>query len=417
MVGVGGAAVLCAVMTYPQAWAVAAAVGALLVVGLLFPPLAVNGVGVGVGFSQRRCRQGETVGVRLEVVNRRWFPMSGIEIHGVPGLGAPGDSGVPGRKPGGVMVSLPGRGRREMEFEFTPVQRGEYPRAGMKVSSGFPLGIRVVEREIVVGAAADARKPAAGGASRDVGQDAGARRGGQGDGRGDAGRKGGANAGGGRLLVWPSEVAVDMPEIDASARPGDALLAGRRPGTTGDLTGLRPYRRGDAVREIHWRQTARHGRLIVRERQSPASPRMLLVLDTGTGSYESASHREHAISTAAALLRKLIESQLTVDVLVGLTLISGDMQQGSGGGGSPVPGWTPQGVAVMDHLARLGDDGPVLGETLLRVPGMASNVLVITSTRSAAALRSAARQGTQWIEVQPPAVEVSVRTPEVVEAA
>lgn len=339
LVGVLVASVLCAVMTYPQAWVVATAAGVLLVLGLGLPGVVVRGVSGSVEFSAGRCRRGDVVGVRLEVVNRWPTPVSGVEVVGVPGM------------EGGALLSLPARGRRVVATEFAPTLRGEYPGGGgVELASGFPLGLRRVGKAVEVK---------------------------------------------GTLLVWPGEVGVDVPELDASARVGEALLAGRRPGTTGDLTGLRPYRRGDAVREIHWRQTARHGRLIVRERQSPATPRVSLVLDTDSMSYDGVSHRERAIDTAASLLLKFARAGLTADLVAGVTTVSGG---GPGGCGAAELGVRGALVGAMDHLARLGDDGPSLAEVLLRLTGR--ELVVVTSGRTATALRAATGVGTQWVEVR-----------------
>ncbi len=82
-------------------------------------------------------------------------------------------------------------------------------------------------------------------------------------------------------------------------------------GTTGDVLGVRPYRRGDSPRRIHWGQSAKHDRLIVCELQSNARPVIQLVLDTdprihcGTGTNGS---REWAIRIVASLAKGWIES-------------------------------------------------------------------------------------------------------------
>ena len=47
-----------------------------------------------------------------------------------------------------------------------------------------------------------------------------------------------------------------------------------------ELDHLRGYRPGDPLRTIHWRATARHGALLVTERQDPSCRRVALVLDT-----------------------------------------------------------------------------------------------------------------------------------------
>lgn len=49
---------------------------------------------------------------------------------------------------------------------------------------------------------------------------------------------------------------------------------------TDEFDHLRDYRRGDPLRSIHWRASARHRDLLVTERQDPACRRLAIVLDT-----------------------------------------------------------------------------------------------------------------------------------------
>ncbi|MFN4243358.1 MAG: DUF58 domain-containing protein [Tepidisphaerales bacterium] len=334
---------ICGLFVYRQAWVVSVSAAVLLLMGLVLPTLMLWGVRGEVRFSRPRCRAGEAVEVEVTLANRAWYPVTGLDVEGVPGeLGA--------------VESVGPRRAATASSRWVPMRRGAYPATLPKVVCGFPLGL--LERS----------KPLA------------------------VAERGGVAG----LLVHPAEVPVEMPSLDASSRPGDALLAGRRAGSSGELTGLRPYRRGDAVREIHWRQTARHGRLIVRERQSPASPRVLVVLDTDPSSYAHDGHREHAISAAASLLRRLVEANFYPVLVLG----SGAARQVEL---SPARSGhrDERLLGPLDALARLGPSGEPLSEVLLGVRAMAGGdaVLVVTSPTTASALRSAVRPGTVWYEV------------------
>jgi uncharacterized protein (DUF58 family) len=46
-----------------------------------------------------------------------------------------------------------------------------------------------------------------------------------------------------------------------------------------DVRGVRPYRAGDSIRSIHWRSSARHGELMVREYDAATSPELVLVVE------------------------------------------------------------------------------------------------------------------------------------------
>lgn len=339
---------LCGLFVYPQAWVISAAAGVLLAMGLVLPGLMVWPVRGRLVFSPTRCRAGDAVDVRLELYNRAWYPVAGLELSGwVEGLALPEVIG-PRRT---VCVTV----------RWVPSRRGCYPQGEVVLVSGFPLGlverwkpVEVAEREGVRG-----------------------------------------------VVVHPDEVPVEMPTLEMSSRPGEALLAGRRSGNTGELTGLRPYRRGDAVRDIHWRQTARQGRLIVRERQLPANPRVVLVLDADAGSYTSDGHRERAISVAAWLLRRLVDANFYPALVLGSSARR-HVELSPGGVGPRAHRLTE----ALDALARLDAGGEPLAEVLLGVDatyGSGDAMVVVTSPETAALLRAAAPTFTVWQEVPPSA--------------
>ena len=75
-------------------------------------------------------------------------------------------------------------------------------------------------------------------------------------------------------------------------------------GSHGDVMGVRPYRRGDSPRRIHWGQSAKHDRLIVCELQTNARPLVQVVLDADPANHAgdgADSSFEWAIRVAASL--------------------------------------------------------------------------------------------------------------------
>jgi uncharacterized protein (DUF58 family) len=71
-----------------------------------------------------------------------------------------------------------------------------------------------------------------------------------------------------------SEVALVLPRFTSlAARPQarelEASVAAPRAGSGTELFGVREYRPGDSLRRIHWRSSARHGELVVREYEPP----------------------------------------------------------------------------------------------------------------------------------------------------
>ncbi|MEV7098156.1 DUF58 domain-containing protein [Amycolatopsis sp. NPDC051045] len=68
-----------------------------------------------------------------------------------------------------------------------------------------------------------------------------------------------------------------------------------------DLRDVREYQPGDEVRHLHWKATARTGRMMVRDYADPEQPRFTLLLDT-RGDALSPALFEEAVDLAASLL-------------------------------------------------------------------------------------------------------------------
>jgi uncharacterized protein (DUF58 family) len=71
-----------------------------------------------------------------------------------------------------------------------------------------------------------------------------------------------------------SELTLVLPRFKALAerlnvRELEASVAAPRAGSGTEMFGVREYRPGDPLRRIHWRSSARHGELIVREFEPP----------------------------------------------------------------------------------------------------------------------------------------------------
>jgi uncharacterized protein (DUF58 family) len=78
--------------------------------------------------------------------------------------------------------------------------------------------------------------------------------------------------------------------------------SGNRSSSDGEYAGLRPYRRGDSIRSIHWQQSARHERLIVRERAASQQSICVVCLDVRSSSYPSPALFETAVSLLAGAM-------------------------------------------------------------------------------------------------------------------
>jgi uncharacterized protein (DUF58 family) len=81
------------------------------------------------------------------------------------------------------------------------------------------------------------------------------------------------------LVVYPRIVALDrlFSEGSAHAQDGRRLLL-RRP-TGYELHSVREYVEGESLRKVHWRSTARRGRLMVKELEDAPRDEVVVLLD------------------------------------------------------------------------------------------------------------------------------------------
>jgi uncharacterized protein (DUF58 family) len=77
-----------------------------------------------------------------------------------------------------------------------------------------------------------------------------------------------------RVLAWPRPEHPAPPLPSAQATPGELAVAQRAPG--GELDGVRPWRRGDTLRQVVWKKVARSGELVSRETAASGSRELWL---------------------------------------------------------------------------------------------------------------------------------------------
>ncbi|MER7734282.1 DUF58 domain-containing protein [Streptomyces erythrochromogenes] len=133
----------------------------------------------------------------------------------------------------------------------------------------------------------------------------------------------------------------------------------------------RGYRRGDDLRRVHWRSTARYGELMVRREEQPQRSRATVLLDTRRLAFDGAgpdSAFEWAVSAAASSLVHVLEQGFSARLLTD----TGDAVPGEGGGGFSAGGQESAEAAglMMDTLAVVGhSDGAGLSRAYDAVRG------------------------------------------------
>lgn len=91
-----------------------------------------------------------------------------------------------------------------------------------------------------------------------------------------------------QLVVTPEVVPLGETGLAVPAGDGEARIVQRRSVGDADDTITREYRRGDALRRVHWRASARKGDLMVRQEEQRSYPESRIIVDTLRTGYPDA---------------------------------------------------------------------------------------------------------------------------------
>jgi len=321
------ASLLCGLFLHAQGFVLCGGVLAVIALGVIWPWLSLRGLDGFVAFDRTRASEGDTVQVRLTLRNVLPWSAWGLAVRGGFGESAEAVAGI---------ASAPSRRTALCRWEFKPLCRGVYPLAALKLTTGFPFGLWENSREVTVETL---------------------------------------------LVVWPRTFPVGPIPPVSGDRQVEGNVSRSKVGTNGDVLGVRPYRRGDSPRRIHWGQSARHDRLIVCELQATSRPVIQIVLDAdprvhaGTGPDSS---REWAIRVVASFAKGWLED---------------GAQVGLAWGGHDIPPAAGQAQLhkILDALAALPEECDTPLAEVLACPkcrGFRDGLQVIVTTD-----RTHARQG------------------------
>jgi uncharacterized protein (DUF58 family) len=215
-------------------------------------------------------------------------------------------------------LKVPAHRQQETSYRRTLTTRGLHRLTGLRLSTRFPFGL--LRRSIDIDSPVD-------------------------------------------LLVYPALVPVADVALRAElAEIGDKQSPARS--RSGDFHGLRELRAGDDPRDIHWRTSARRGRLFVREFEEETGRSVVIVLDTAVD--ESAAEAfERAVSHAASLALQLLRHGLRVGLLAGDTFIPPD----GGTAGAILRCLALVQITAADAGAPKPRARPWQGSTLTVIPG------------------------------------------------
>ncbi|MEA3185024.1 MAG: hypothetical protein QOJ74_1501, partial [Ilumatobacteraceae bacterium] len=101
------------------------------------------------------------------------------------------------------------------------------------------------------------------------------------------------------VLVVPHAIALPFPSVGSSGRLGQHLRMKSWGQTGSEFHSLREYVRGDDIRRINWKASARATSLIVRETAMEGIRRCTVVLDTNESEYLASSFEQAVIAAAS----------------------------------------------------------------------------------------------------------------------
>ena len=179
------------------------------------------------------------------------------------------------------------------------------------------------------------------------------------------------------LYVHPPTVAIDASTM--------GFLKDIEGVTTHDLSSsdvafhaLREYVQGDDLRSIHWRTTARVGRLMVRQFEETRRSHLLLVFSLGPDDYATSEEFEVAVSTVASMAVQALREERQVSLVTS----TGRVRFATG-------------AALLDQLAgiepvnRAGTLRDLAAQAAALVPDASMAALITGSAPAPRALRAA----------------------------
>jgi len=257
------ASLLLGIYVSRQAYIAAGIVAAVGAIGAVWPWVSMMGIRGELSWAPSRCEEGETIDTSLTISNRWPWPAWGLVVQADDAISSHIDA--PGQP---ISLSkVPAWTRSRFRWDCQPASRGVYPKHQVRLTTAFPFGIWSSSRVLNVD------EP---------------------------------------LVVWPRNVRLtDVPENSGTQNYGNGGLT-QRVGDDGDWMGVRPYREGDSLRQVHWAQTARRDNLVVFERQTRSRQSVSIALDVDAASRCSTDERDWMLRIMASLANHLLQHSWSV---------------------------------------------------------------------------------------------------------
>lgn len=299
----------------------------------------LDGLSVSRQIGQAYAHLGDAIELRYELRNRHRFGKLWLEVFE--------ESNWPEHLPGRVL-SISGGRDRTWKVLVKALRRGRFQLGPIVLRSGDPFGLFATEQRV--------EAPAL-------------------------------------ILVYPKVAQLPHWQLPGSQLEGGVLTGQRSLQATSMVMGIREYRPGDAYNHIHWRSSARHRALQVKEFELDKTADMWIYLDVDAhwhrGEGEVATI-ERSVTVVASVVAKALREQRSVGLVT--SGARAEVLQPDRG--------SKQFGKIMQFLAEVqaGDDLPIADTLIETTPRIrrGSSCLIVTPSldrqwvRPAATLRESA---------------------------
>ena len=240
-------------------------IGGLLVLCLVWARIQVRGLEVTAERTTERLQVGQETETRLRLKSRSMFTKLWLEVED--------ETDMPGRQTTTVMT-LPAKRTRNWKISTRCRRRGMYTTGPVKVTTGDPFGLFKFTRRF-----------------------------------GDKAP----------VVVLPRPEELPYFSVPPAQLPGEGVVHKRTHYVTPNASGVREYYPGDSYNRIHWKSTARLGRLMVKTFEMDPTSNIWVVLDlhrevkAGEG---DESTEEYGVRIATSLAYRFLQSNRMFGLLM-----------------------------------------------------------------------------------------------------
>lgn len=238
--------------------------GGLVPLAWIWARANLRGLEVEIERSGDQMQVGQRAEARVRIASRGFYTRLWLEAEDATDM--PGE-------PARAVLTLPARGSRNWRVSLPCTRRGVFSVGPIKISSGDPFGLFKFSRSF--------------GESQP-------------------------------LLVLPLPEELPYFWAPAAQLPGEGAVSRRTHYITPNVSGIRDYQPGDSYNRIHWRSSARHGRLMVKTFEMDPTSDIWILLDlhrdvqSGEG---DDSTEEYGVRVAASLANRFLRDNRMLGLL------------------------------------------------------------------------------------------------------